>query len=119
MATRTYRRYSTEFKLQLVRAYLSGEGGFKTIARRHNLCPTLLRHWVAKHRAGEITEQVDQSERLREAEAKVATLERKIGQLVMEVDLLKKGAPRMAQRGDPPSIVSGPLAGPSKKRATP
>jgi len=56
--------------------------------------------WVEKHRAGEITEQTDQAERLREAEAKVARLERKIGQLVMEVDLLKKRGVNTAARRD-------------------
>ena len=36
MATRTYRRYSTEFKLQLVRAHLVSDG--VDAPRRHRPC---------------------------------------------------------------------------------
>jgi hypothetical protein len=51
---------------------------------------------------------------VRDYEAKIASLERKIGQLVMEVDLLKKGG-RARPSAEPPSIVSGPAASPSSK----
>ncbi len=38
-----YRRHSTTFKLELVRAYLNGEGGYKTIARKHDISHALLK----------------------------------------------------------------------------
>jgi transposase-like protein len=34
MSVRTHRRYSVEFKLQLVREYLTGQGSLKGIASR-------------------------------------------------------------------------------------
>jgi len=44
-----YRRHSTPFKLELVRAYLNGEGGYKTIARKHDISHALLMIWVEKY----------------------------------------------------------------------
>ena len=35
MTVRRHRRYSTEFKIQLVQAYLDGEGSARSIATRH------------------------------------------------------------------------------------
>ena len=46
--------------------------------------------------------------------AKIAALERKIGQLTMELDVMKKRALiRPSQQGARPSIISGPGASPS------
>jgi transposase len=51
---------------------------------------------------------------LTEYEAKIAALERKVGQLTMELDLLKK-APRLRLVSDSEtsSIITGPKAVPS------
>ena len=116
MPERTYRSYSTEFKLSVVQAYLNGGGGLKAIARQHGICHTLLIKWIRKFQAGELNEQLVRADNVRDYEAKIASLERKIGQLVMEVDLLKKGA-RVQPSGEPLSIVCGPLASPSAKDA--
>jgi hypothetical protein len=45
---------------------------------------------VEKYQRGHLTEEVDGAENARKYEAKIAASERKIGQLVMELDLLKK-----------------------------
>ena len=37
MTVRRHRRYSTEFKIQLVQAYLDGEGSARSIATRHEV----------------------------------------------------------------------------------
>ncbi len=47
-------------------------------------------HCVEKYQRGELTEEVEDTGNNREHEAKIAALEREIGQLVMELDLLKK-----------------------------
>jgi transposase-like protein len=73
-----------------VRSYLNGEGGYKTIAHKHDISHALLMIWVEKYRAGDLTEEIEDAETIRECEAKVAALERKVGRLVMELDLLKK-----------------------------
>lgn len=111
-----YRRHSTTFKLELVRAYLNGEGGYKTIARKHDISHALLMIWVEKYQRGDLTEEVEDAENAREYEAKIGALERKIGQLVMELDLLKKRNPTFPS-AEPLSIVSGPLDAPSGRDA--
>ena len=116
MPERTYRSYSTEFKLSVVQAYLNGGGGLKAIARQHSISHTLLIKWIRKFEAGELNEELARADNVRDYEAKIASLERKIGQLVMEVDLLKKGA-RMQPSGEPLSIVSGPPASRSARDA--
>jgi transposase len=50
-----------------------------------------------------------------EYERKIAERERKVGQLTMEVDLLKKGAQSVRQLNEGSySIVSGPKPSPSR-----
>jgi transposase-like protein len=87
---RRHRRHSTSLKLELARAYLNGEGSFKAIAKRHDISHALLMTWVEKYRKGELTDEIRDDERIREYEARIASLERKVGQLVMELDLVKK-----------------------------
>ena len=116
MPERTYRSYSTEFKLSVVQAYLKGGGGLKAIARRHGISHTLLIRWIRKFELGELNEGFAHAEKVRDYEVKIASLERKIGQLVMEVDLLKKGAQIQAS-DEQLSIVSGPPASQSAKDA--
>jgi transposase-like protein len=117
MSARRHRRHSTELKLRLVQAYLNGEGSFKSIAKQNDISHALLQVWVEKFRRGELTEEIDHSEKAREHEATIAALERKVGQLVMEIDLLKK-LPQAASKPDGRvSIISGPVAYPSPKDA--
>lgn len=114
MQQKRHRRHSTAFKLELIRAYLNGEGGYKTIAKKHDISHALLMLWVEKYRAGELTEEVEDAEKVREYEAKIAALERKVGQLVMELDLLKKRTSTLLST-EPPSIVFGPQDVPCAK----
>ena len=88
--TRRHRRHSTKLKLQLARAYLNGEGSFKSIAKENDISHALLMTWVDKYRRGEITEEIEESENLSEYKSRIAALERKVGQLVMELDSFKK-----------------------------
>ena len=108
----TYKRHSTALKLQLVHAYLNGEGSYKELPARHSINHSLLVLWVQKFQRGEITEEQDQAETIAEYEAKIAALERKIGQLTLEVDLLKKTGMRATSRtSESPSITAGPATG--------
>jgi transposase-like protein len=79
MKTHRHRRHGMEFKLRIVQAYLNGEGSIKGIARWHDISHNLLRIWLEKHRRGELTEEGDRKERIRDCEVKIATLERKVG----------------------------------------
>ena len=109
MTRRPHRRYSTEFKLQLAQSYLDGEGSLRTIAKKHGVGHSVLRIWVEKYERGELAEEVKLQEKVRDYELTIARLERKVGQLTMELDLVKK---TLAHRTPPPngtpSIISGP-----------
>ncbi len=115
MSVRHHRRYSTEFKLRLVEAYLAGEGSAKGLAQQSGICHSLILIWAEKYRKGELTLDVQREEQLLESEQQIAALERKVGQLTMELDLLKKGlavAPPASNGAS--SILSGPGGSPSR-----
>jgi transposase len=113
MGVRRHRRYSTEFKLCLVEAYLAGEGSANGVAKQYGIPRSLVLIWAEKYRKGELTLDVQREEQLLESEQKIAALERKVGQLTMELDLLKKGlAAAPSPSSGPSSIISGPGVSP-------
>ena len=87
-----HRSFSFEFKRQVAEDFLEGRAGMHELARRYSLSRNLIRLWIQKYEAGELTDEVVGAVRIAEYENKIAELERKVGQLTMEVDLLKKGA---------------------------
>ena len=113
------RSYSVEFKLQLVREYLAGEGSLKGIADRYHLNHSVIVYWLKKYHRGELTEDDHRQDQVHEYESQVAALERKVGQLTMEVDALKKGLRGipLAPSG-PLSLLSGPAVSPSREDAS-
>lgn len=117
MKTHRRRRHRMEFKLRIVQAYLNGEGSTKGVARQHDISHNLLRIWLEKFRRGELTEVGDRKERIREYEAKIAGLERKVGQLNVEIDLPTKLQQAARKKKEKRSVISGPLAFPSSKGA--
>jgi transposase len=84
------RTFSFEFKRQVARGFLEGRAGMHELARRHNLSHNLIRLWIQKYEAGDLTGEVGDAVRSAEYDSKIAALERKVGQLTMELDLLKK-----------------------------
>jgi transposase len=103
MSPRPHRRHSTEFKLRVIKAYLDGEGSLKGIARRFEISHTLILFWLEKHRRGALTEEDSLEEKVREYEAKIAALERKVGQLTMELDRLREAGAADQAAGSPPA----------------
>ena len=103
-----YRTYTVEFKRQVVEEHLGGVS-LTELARRHDISRELLRTWVKKYEAGDLAGGRPTTPDRRAYEARIAGLERKVGQLTMELDLLKKGL-RSARRasGASTSVVSGP-----------
>ena len=86
-----HRSFSFEFQAPGGDRLSGGCAGMHELARRHNLSRNLIRLWIQKYEAGELTDEVVDAVRIAEYESKIAELERKVGQLTMEVDLLKKG----------------------------
>lgn len=116
---RRHRSYSLEFKRQVAQRYLSGEIPLARLARQHDMCRSLIRIWVAKYEAGEFDDEQVQGDVLARYETRIAELERKVGQLVMENDLLKKARRAVEQPCDAmPSVVSGPTVSRSDEAAS-
>ena len=115
---RRHRRHSIEFKRQMAEAYLAG-ATLHSLAKQHDVCRNLIRVWVQKYEAGAFDDDVEAASTLHEYEAKIAALERKGGQLTMEVDFLK-GAQRQARlpHAETTSIVAGPVVSASNGRAS-
>ncbi len=119
MAVRRHRRYSVEFKLQLVHAYLAGEGSLKRIAGQYGINHSLLLVWIEKHRRGELGDEQQLADQVRESEAQIAALERKIGQLTMELDAVNRGLTLIPPKpSGASSIISGPEAFPCVEGAS-
>jgi transposase len=112
-----YRPYTVEFERQVVEEHLGGVS-LNQLARRHDISRELLRTWVKKYEAGDLAGGRPATPDRRAYEAKIAGLERKVGQLTMELDLPKKGL-RSARRtsGASTSVVSGPKAAASEPGA--
>jgi transposase len=104
-----YRTDTIELESQVAEEHLVGGTSLNQLARRHDISRELLRTWVKKHEAGGFTSGGSPRADRRAYEAKIAGLERKVGQLTMELDLLKRGL-RSARRasGASASVVSGP-----------
>jgi transposase len=104
-----HRSFSSEFKRQLAKEFLDGRAGRHELARRHSLSRNLIRLWIRKYEAGELTDELAEAVYIAQYELKIAELERKVGQLTMKADLLKKGAQLGRQPNEGSySIASGP-----------
>lgn len=69
---------------------------------------------MAKYEAGEFDDGEEQTEQLSHCQTRIAELERKVGQLVMENEWLKKTRCAAVQHGaENNCVVSGPAVSPS------
>ncbi len=96
MSIKTRRLFSREFKVQVIREIEAG----KTVAqaaREHQLRPNLIGRWRKQHAEYGQRSFAGAGHAYTES-AKVAELERKVGQLTMEADLLKKALRRFEMR---------------------
>ena len=96
MANKTRRQFTREFKLQVIREIEAGKT-MAQAAREHQLRPNLIARWQKQH--GQYAERSFAGAGHAYTEsARVAELERKVGQLTMEADLLKKALLRFEMR---------------------
>ena len=102
--------YSRDLKIAAMRALDAGSAAGE-IARKYQLSPKLLERWRGEWRAkGELAfpgigRRGAELPALDDAR-RIADLERKIGQLIMENDFLKKSL-RHFREFHPPAVVSG------------
>jgi transposase len=93
MTLKHRRKFTREFKLQVMAEIASGKS-IAQAAREHQIHPTLISRWQKRHRqyagrafAGNGCSYTD--------EARILELERMVGRLTMENDLLKKALQRL------------------------
>lgn len=90
------RRFTREMKVQVLREIEAGKS-IGQAARQYQVHPTLINRWQKEHRQyGE--RAFAGSGKIYQDEARIAELERMIGQLTMENALLKKALQRLEER---------------------
>ena len=89
------RKYPAKFKADLVIELLKGEKDLNTLATENGIAPNLLRNWKKEfldnaQLAFEDTSQSTLKEKLTEERKEKEQYAKKVGQLTMQVDWLKK-----------------------------
>ncbi|KLN52897.1 hypothetical protein [Variovorax paradoxus] len=109
-----YRRHSAQFKPQLCHDIRSGALGRRDAQRKYTLSANLIQMWLTQFDRGELSTEEVEADVVVDYEAKIAALERKVGQLAMELELVKK-TPRLRLVSDSEnsSIITGPKPAPS------
>ena len=82
------RKYETEFKRQLVAQIEAGQLSAQEAARKHQLARRLIDYWRDQYRNNALVDRP--SKRERELEAENEKLKAKVGDLVMQMDHIKK-----------------------------
>ena len=115
MSRGPYRCHTPQFKLQLCTDIRSGTVGRREAQKKFGLSANLIQLWLTQYDRGELNREEVEAWAAAEYEAKIAALERKVGQLTMELELLKK-TPRLqlVNSNENSLIVSGPKAAPSE-----
>lgn len=90
------REFSKEFKLKIL-AELDSGLGLAQVARKYQLHPNTIRQWRSQARKYKDRAFAGRGKAYSE-EARIAELERMVGRLTMENDLLKKALQRLNNR---------------------
>ena len=112
--------HSRELKISAMHAMDAGEAGGQ-VARRMQLSPKLLEKWRGEWRArGEAAfpGKGNRPNAVLTDEQRMAELERKIGQMTIENDFLKKALAHFREY-HPPAVVSGAAVCASKSKKRP
>jgi len=110
---RNQRSFSLEFKRQVIQGLLSGDSGPAQLCRRHNITSSLLYHWKKQYSRGKFNNEPTEEGALQD---RVEKLERLVGKLTLENELLKKGlqySPSLSRRNGKPSGFGDASASPS------
>src|SRR6516164_2113590 len=112
-----HRTHSIEFKRQVVQEFLGGES-LHALARRHGIDRNLIKIWVAKSEAGGLDSDTAAADVLAEYEARIAALERLVGKLALENEVVKGVSQhRCETKSSRTSIVAGTLTSQGQKDA--
>ena len=108
------RKFSKEFKRQVVEELLSGMTTVATLCRKHALIHSVLKRWQQDYALGRLENEPTTEAGLSE---KVAELERLVGRLTMENGILKKALKLTLFREKRNASLSGNTLLPSKASA--
>jgi len=86
---RERRSYSNDFKKQVVESILSGSATQAELAREHRISPVMINRWKKDYKAGRFFENVT-SQDMAKLELRIRDLERLVGRLTLENEILKK-----------------------------
>jgi transposase len=87
------RKFSPQFKLQIVREFESGENRVSQLCREHALSDSLVRRWVQQYRergADAFRADDPRADELEAARKRIAELESALGRATLEVDFLRR-----------------------------
>jgi transposase len=94
------------------------ESGPTRSAKRHGISRNLIKIGVAKYEAGGLDSDAAAADMLADYEARIAALERLVGKLALENELLKGASRHVRQlRSASTSVVAGPVVSQSQKDA--
>ena len=88
---RQRRRFTAEFKAEVVLDVLSGRQRAAELCREHQLKPDLVIRWKAEF-VEHAASVFQGDERQQQAERRIAELERLVGRLAMELEVAKKAS---------------------------
>lgn len=95
MMKTTRKRYGAEFKAKVALEAIRGEMTLAELAARHGVHPTMITAWKRQAIEGMAATFSGKAEAVTAArEAEWTKLHAKIGQLVVERDVLQRGSPR-------------------------
>ena len=113
-----HRAHSVDLKRQVAQESLGGDT-LHGLAKRHDISRNLIRVWVEKYEAGAFDEDARAADLIQAYEARIAALERLVGEQALELEFLKgavrSGAP---PRSGPTSAIVGPPASRSRGDAS-
>src|SRR3954471_12268538 len=108
------RQFTQEFKLEAVRRLEQGVS-IAEVARGLEVNPNVLHRWRREFRQG-TGNAFPGNGKQRWSEGKVAELERKIGQQVLEIDFLKGCLQRIEEQRMLQAIAGNPPSGPRSRK---
>ena len=103
---RQRRSFDSEFKKQVVESILSGSATQAEMAREHKISPVMISRWKKEYENGKFFENVD-SKDLAKLELRIRELERLLGKVTLENEMLKRARDlNTNQKKDSSSIVT-------------
>jgi len=87
---RVRRSFSDDFKKQVVESIVSGSATQTEISREYKISPVIINRWKKDYKSGKFFEKNVSSHDMTKLELRVRELERLLGKLTLENEMLKR-----------------------------